>query len=303
MTTIQAISPGISRKDVTQDYKKAEGAASDNAASYNNRGLDFMAKGQLDSAIDNFDKTIKLDPASPLPITIAALRTGTNVNTTVPFKTMTRYWYLTLEMSLPITIAALPIRTRVSLTVLLKTTTRHWRLDPYNVSVYSNRGVAFLDKDDLNRAIEDYDKALKLDPCNVPAYNNRGNAYMNRGELDHAIRDYNHALSLDPNIAAIFYNRGITWLQLSEWGKSQSDLSTAKNLEVDIASQFSRDYGNLTDFEEKMNLQVPEDIADLLDPITEEEDAALSQAIMEGLATEPVSKQSVLNFLRGMDEG
>ena len=269
MTTLQAISPGISRKDVTHDYKKAEGTASDNAASYNNRGLDFMAKGELDSAIDNFDKTIKLDPASP----IAHYNRGI------------AYWY------------------KREFDRAIQNYDKALVLDPYFALAYSNRGVAFLDKDDVNRAIKDFDKALELDPDNTAAYNNRGAAYMDKGELDHAIRDYNQALSLGQADATVYFNRGITWLRLSKWEKARSDLTAAQDKKTDIVAFFHKGFKSIADFEEKMNLQVPEDIAEMLDPITEEEDAALSQAIMEGLATEPVSKQSVLNFLSGMDEG
>ena len=269
MTTLQAISPGISRKDVTHDYKKAEGTASDNAASYNNRGLDFMAKGELDSAIDNFDKTIKLDPASP----IAHYNRGI------------AYWY------------------KREFDRAIQNYDKALVLDPYFALAYSNRGLTYKDKGEFDRAIEDYDKALALDPNYVSAYISRGVAFLDKDDLNRAIEDCDKALRLDPCYALAYNNRGITWLGLSKWEKAMSDLTTAKNKKADIVAFFHEDSKSVADFEEKMNVQVPEDIAEMLEPITEEEDAALSQAISEGLDTEPVSKQSVLNLLRDMDEG
>ena len=55
---------------------------------------------------------------------------------------------------------------------------------------YNNRGVAYADKGEYDRAIQDYDEALRLDPSQAVAYNNRGNAYIDKGDFDRAIADY-----------------------------------------------------------------------------------------------------------------
>jgi tetratricopeptide (TPR) repeat protein len=63
---------------------------------------------------------------------------------------------------------------------------------------YSNRGSAYSDKGQLDRAIQDYDQAIMLDPSNAIAHYNRGIAYSAKGQLDPAIRDYDQAIKLDP---------------------------------------------------------------------------------------------------------
>src|SRR6478735_3680600 len=55
---------------------------------------------------------------------------------------------------------------------------------------YNNRGYAYRDKGDTDRAIADYNEALRLDPKNSKAYNNRGDIYWRKGENDRAIADY-----------------------------------------------------------------------------------------------------------------
>jgi tetratricopeptide (TPR) repeat protein len=41
-----------------------------------------------------------------------------------------------------------------------------------------------------------------LDPNNVRAYNERGRAYFNKDDYDRAIADYTQALKINPNHAA-----------------------------------------------------------------------------------------------------
>ena len=41
----------------------------------------------------------------------------------------------------------------------------------------------------------------------VFAFNNRGNAYKNKGQYDRAIQDYDEVIRLDPNQAVTFFNR------------------------------------------------------------------------------------------------
>src|SRR6185503_12769589 len=59
---------------------------------------------------------------------------------------------------------------------------------------YYNRGLAYYDKGDDDRAIADYNEAIRLDPKYAQALFNRGNAYYQKGDDDRAIADYNEAI-------------------------------------------------------------------------------------------------------------
>ncbi len=63
---------------------------------------------------------------------------------------------------------------------------------------YSNRGLAYGDKGEYDRAITDYDKAIALNPEDAVAYYNRGVAYEELGNKQQAATDYQKALSLRP---------------------------------------------------------------------------------------------------------
>jgi tetratricopeptide (TPR) repeat protein len=76
---------------------------------------------------------------------------------------------------------------------------------------YTNRGSAYDDKHDEDRAIADQDSAIGIDPTLELAFNNRANAYTRKGEPDRAIADYNEAIRLNPKFFMAWNNRGKTF--------------------------------------------------------------------------------------------
>jgi tetratricopeptide (TPR) repeat protein len=64
----------------------------------------------------------------------------------------------------------------------------------------NNRGNAYYDKKDYDRAIADYSEALRLDPQFALAFYNRSLAYRDKGDKDRAIDDYVQAILLDPSL-------------------------------------------------------------------------------------------------------
>ena len=68
---------------------------------------------------------------------------------------------------------------------------------------FNNRGTAYNDKGQYDRAIQDFDQAIRLDPNYALAFNNRGIAYDDKGQYDRAIQDYDQAIKLDPNYASL----------------------------------------------------------------------------------------------------
>ena len=74
---------------------------------------------------------------------------------------------------------------------------------------FNNRGFAYANKGQHDRAIQDYDQATRLNPNLAEAFNNRGLTYANKGQNDRAIQDYDQAIKLNPNFAEAFNNRGL----------------------------------------------------------------------------------------------
>jgi len=87
---------------------------------------------------------------------------------------------------------------------------RSGRQNPEELArAFFNRGRAFSDKGQYDRAIADLDQAIRLDPAYPDAFNNRGVAYSGKGQFERAAADFDQAIRLDPNYAIAIFNRGL----------------------------------------------------------------------------------------------
>jgi lipoprotein NlpI len=96
---------------------------------------------------------------------------------------------------------------------------------------FNNRGLAYQDKHDYDRAIADYDEAIRLDPKYDPAFNNRGAAYLAKGGLDRAIADFNEAIRFDPRDSGQYLNRGLANLYSGSLPEALADLNQSSELD------------------------------------------------------------------------
>ena len=106
--------------------------------------------------------------------------------------------------------------------------------------------------------------AITLDQNDANVYFNRGISYGAKDDYRKAIEDYSYAIALKSDYAEAYCNRGEAWLHLKEWKKAKADLITARDKGVDIIAAFHNDYESVADFEQKNDLQLPEDIAAML---------------------------------------
>ena len=108
-------------------------------------------------------------------------------------------------------------------------------LDPELAMAYSNRGAAYIGKGEPERAIEDCNRAIELDPECALAYNNRGSAYAAKGEFDKGIDDSNMAIDLDPQLAKAYLVRGFSYLGKGEIDVAMADFDMAIELDPNDA--------------------------------------------------------------------
>ena len=103
---------------------------------------------------------------------------------------------------------------------------------------FNNRGFAYYEKGEYDRAIADYDRAIQLTPDYAYAFSNRGNVYDHKGEYDRAIADYDQVIRLKPDHALSFYNRGIAYRLKGEYEQAIRDYDRAIELKPDYANAF-----------------------------------------------------------------
>ncbi len=125
-------------------------------------------------------------------------------------------------------------------------------LDPDYALTYNNRGIAYNDLGDYERAIDDYNQAIGLDPEFAFAYKNRGNAYAYLGDYERAIDDYNQAIALYPAYALAYNNRGNVYAYLGDYEQAIEDYEQAIAFDPELALAYTNRglaYADLGDYE------------------------------------------------------
>jgi len=80
-------------------------------------------------------------------------------------------------------------------------------------SAYTNIGIAYFNKGDINKAKEYYDKALDINPSLVYTHNEIGKLYLSIGEEQKAINEFKIAINGFKNYDEAYFNLGTAYLK------------------------------------------------------------------------------------------
>lgn len=105
--------------------------------------------------------------------------------------------------------------------------------------IYYNRGNAYKDKGQFDRAIQDYDEAIRLDPEYANSFNNRGYAYNAKRQHDRAIMDFNEAIRLNPKLVNAFIDRGYSYGSNGQYERAIQDFDEAIRLDPKNKTAFN----------------------------------------------------------------
>jgi tetratricopeptide (TPR) repeat protein len=106
-------------------------------------------------------------------------------------------------------------------------------------SRYFERGVAWSEKGDYDKAIQVYNEGIRIDPTYAALYALRGNAWSDKGEYDKAIQDYDEAIRIDRKCATFHYNRGVAWSAEGDYDAAIGDFTEAISLEPTFALAYN----------------------------------------------------------------
>jgi tetratricopeptide (TPR) repeat protein len=95
---------------------------------------------------------------------------------------------------------------------------------------YLNRGMAYRQSGDPDRAILDYDLSVRLDPSNVKPFIARANAWDDKGNYDRAIADYDAAIRMVPDYPMIYTARGRSYEKKGDVDRARIDYKMALSL-------------------------------------------------------------------------
>ena len=222
-------------EQVIDDHNRAIELKPDYVDAYNNRGTAYGAKGDYDHAIADYTKAIQLNPNYA----------DAYFNRGVAYGGKGDYDRAIVDY------------------------TKAIQLSPDLAEVYTNRGIAYYKKGEIIYAIQDYSTAIGLNPKFAEAYIHRGNVYLSKIDIHRAIEDYNAAIKLNPDSGLAYGNCGVAWLHLQHWANAKVDLTVATILGVNIITLFHQIYKSVADFKQKTGIQLPGDIAAMLNPKAE----------------------------------
>jgi tetratricopeptide (TPR) repeat protein len=191
-----------------QDFNKAIGLDSKLAAAFAGRAAVFVAKGQFDFAILDFNQAIKLNPKN---VDTYYFNRGTT------YSLQGQYDKAVQDFDQVI------------------------RTNPKNSAAFNNRCFARAKAGQMQAALPDCEEALRLRPYEADYLDTRGFANLKLGQLDRAMADYSDALDINPKLSSALYGRGMARLKKGD-RRGSADIAAAKAINADIAAEFAR-YG------------------------------------------------------------
>jgi tetratricopeptide (TPR) repeat protein len=191
------------------DYNEAIRLDPKQANAYNNRGLVWHDKGDLDRAIGDHNEAIRLDPKD------AEIYYNRGL-----------VWHDKGDLDRAIADYSQAIQ-----------------LDPKLALAYNNRcGARAAAGLDLQQALSDCDESLRLKPNDALTMGNRGFVYFRLNRLDDAIANYDASLKINSGNAYSLYGRGIAKLLKGDAAAGHADITAAKAAKANIAEDFAK-YG------------------------------------------------------------
>ena len=221
-----------------EDYNKAVELKPNDAGLYYNRGLAYNKKGKVDLAIKDFDKAIELSPNNADVYNNRGDAYGAKGEFDKAFTDFRKAIELKPDSASAYYNLGKIHSIKDEPDLALQSYSKAIDLRPNFANAYNNRGVIYGDKGEVNKAIKDYSKVIELKPNCTDTYNNRGAAYFNKGEVDLAIKDFDKAIELNLDYAEAYNHRGSAYGAKGELDKAFADFRKSIELKPNNASAY-----------------------------------------------------------------
>ena len=222
--------------DFDQGYKLTPASVLNDSAGVCGRGDAYLAKRQLDKALQDYDLAIRINP------NLAAAYSGRGAVLYIQKK------YDEAASECTKALALYPKEGRAYLergrSLLNVKTTRledvtldaveAVQLLPKDPWAHNLLGICHVRKGEHDKAIASYSQAMNLLPKEAVFPSNRGQAYYSKGDYDHAIEDLSAALKILPAYAIALQFRSKAYEKKGDQENAKKDLEAAKKLNPNL---------------------------------------------------------------------
>lgn len=105
------------------------------------------------------------------------------------------------------------------------------RLNPSYSLPYNNRALIYSMQGKKKQALSDFNRSIEIDSTNFYALNSRGRFFLvDRNDPERAIEDFDKAIALNPQFGVAYANRGFAYEKLGDKPKALADLERALEL-------------------------------------------------------------------------
>jgi tetratricopeptide (TPR) repeat protein len=211
-------------------FRHAIAVTEKNALAYNNLGGALLANGQIDEAIENFQKALQVNPnytEAHYNLGDAFLRRGQIDEAIQQFQKALQIDPKHAKSHADLGIALYQLG---RIEEAIEQYRAALEIDPDNTKTHNDFGLALEQAGRMDEAIAQFQKALAIDPQNAEAHFNLGNIFVQTGQFEKAIAYYKRALEINPNDAEAYNNLGLAFYQSGQRGKAMASAQRALQL-------------------------------------------------------------------------
>jgi tetratricopeptide (TPR) repeat protein len=108
--------------------------------------------------------------------------------------------------------------------------------------VWISRGAAYLQSNQISRAVDDFNRAISIRPSRARAYHMRALAHDKLGDSDAALTDLDKAIKLEPEYGAAFRSRAMVLDKAGRREEALQDMQTATHLTELRLAEFNNEH-------------------------------------------------------------
>lgn len=208
------------------------------ALPYNNRGIAYKRKGNIDQAMKDFNSAIGASNKYPSGF----LNRGNIYFSREEDKLAIKDYNQTIKLDANST-KALSARGAIYAKqgkndLALQDLNKAIELEPYFADALSNRGLLYMQMSRYDESIADFSKIISFRPRSHEMYSTRGVVYGRAGRMEESIADHTKAIQLDPKSGAYFINRAYAYAQVGNKAAALQDAQKAKSFGANVSQDF-----------------------------------------------------------------